>query len=1243
MAVYRCYVTKKTGFDSERTALFRDLSELLALKSLQSVDIVNRYDVEGVTPESFESACQSVFAEPQCDDCFPETLPAELLRQPCRVLAVESLPGQYDQRADSCAACIQLLSGGERPRAAYARIYILRGELSDADFDQCKNWLINPVECREASMEKPETLAAAYGAPAPVETLAGFTQLHETELAACVAEYGLAMDAADLAFLQAYFRDAERRDPTITELRVLDTYWSDHCRHTTFLTRLSVDGIEDEVVAEAFDQYLALRREVFGDKAEHRPVTLMDIATIGAKALKKRGVLQNLDESDEINACTVKVKAVVDGEEQDWLLLFKNETHNHPTEIEPFGGAATCLGGAIRDPLSGRAYVYQAMSVTGSGDPRTPLAETLPGKLPQRRLTKTAARGYSSYGNQIGLATGFVDEIYHPGYVAKRLEIGAVVGAAPAENVRREEPAAGDVVVVLGGRTGRDGCGGATGSSKSHSAASLSVCGAEVQKGNPPEERKLQRLFRSPDVSKRIKRCNDFGAGGVSVAIGELADGLKINLNALPKKYEGLSGTELAISESQERMAVVVAPEDVEAILRAAAAENVEASLVAVVTAEPRLVMELNGEKIVNLSREFVNSNGAPKNAAFAVPDLPEPAAEFPHVCGGPARRLEALLADLNICSKRGLVEMFDSSIGASSVLAPFGGKNQLTPAQVMAALLPVQNGETTTCSVMSYGFNPNISEQNPFAGAVLAVTESLAKLAAAGCDIGSAYMTFQEYFERLRDEPARWGKPVSALLGALSAQLGYGVASIGGKDSMSGSFEDLDVPPTLVSFAVATADASALVTPEFKAAGSTVCLFAAPVDANGLPVYAAVRSMWARFHEYVKAGRIKAAFALTAGGLGEAVAKMGFGNDIGFALDESIDIFEICRLNYGAILAETDGALEGAVVVGKTTAEPVISMPRCPDVSLETLKTRWESTLSGVFPVSEPVGGTAEPVGYAERNTARPLVKCARPTAVIPVFPGTNCEFDTARAVERAGGIAETVLVRNLNPALLHESAEALLSAVKRAQMLIFPGGFSGGDEPEGSGKFIASFFRNPALREATNDLILNRGGLILGICNGFQALIKLGLVPFGEIRDLDGTCPTLTYNAIGAHRSRYVRTRVASVKSPWLAKCSLGEEHVIPISHGEGRFAADDETLERLFAIGQVAFQYVDAAGNPSMETGANPPGSLFAIEGITSPDGRVLGKMGHTERRGALVGRNIPGNKFQPLFEAGVEYFR
>ena len=1243
MAVYRCYVTKKPGFDSERNALFRDLSELLSLNSLESVDIFNRYDVEGVSPETFEQAKRSVFAEPQCDDCYPEALPAGALSGPHRVLAVESLPGQYDQRADSCAACIQLLTGGERPRAAYAHVYILHGSLSNADFEACRNWLINPVECREASPEKPETLAAVYGAPAPVAVMTGFTQLDEAGLAACLSEYGLAMDAADLAFLQAYFRDTEHRDPTVTELRVLDTYWSDHCRHTTFLTGLTVDGIEDEVVAGAFDQYLALRREVFGEKAEHRPVTLMDIATIGAKALKKRGILKNLDESDEINACTVKVKAVVDGEPQDWLLLFKNETHNHPTEIEPFGGAATCLGGAIRDPLSGRAYVYQAMRVTGSGDPRTPLAETLPGKLPQRRLTKTAARGYSSYGNQIGLATGFVDEIYHPGYVAKRLEIGAVVGAAPAENVRREEPAPGDVVIVLGGRTGRDGCGGATGSSKSHSASSLAVCGAEVQKGNPPEERKLQRLFRNPDVSRRIKRCNDFGAGGVSVAIGELADGLKINLNALPKKYEGLSGTELAISESQERMAIVVSPNDVDAILRAAADENVEASLVATVTKEPRLVMSYNGELIVDLSRAFVNSNGAPKTAAFAIPDLPVPDAEFPQVCGGPAKRLELLMRDLNICSKRGLVEMFDSSIGASSVFVPFGGRNQRTPTQVMAALLPVQNGETSTCSVMSYGFNPHMSEQNPFAGAVFAVTESLAKLAAAGCSIDDAYMTFQEYFERLREDPARWGKPVSALLGALNAQLGFGVASIGGKDSMSGSFENLDVPPTLVSFAVATADAASLVTPEFKSPDSTVCLFAAPVDANGLPMYGAVRSMWAHFHDCVRAGRIKSAFALTAGGLGEAAAKMGFGNRIGFALDDSIDVFEICRLNYGAILAETDGPIDGAVVVGRTTAEPVIAMRRCPDVSLDALLSGWEEPLSGVFPIEAPVSGTPEAVSYAVRNTARPLVKIARPTAVIPVFPGTNCEYDTARAVERAGGIAKIILVRNLNPALLRESADALVKAVREAQMIIFPGGFSGGDEPEGSGKFIASFFRNPALMEATNDLILNRDGLILGICNGFQALIKLGLVPFGEIRPLDSTCPTLTYNAIGLHRSCYVRTRVASVKSPWLANCSLGEEHVIPISHGEGRFAADEATLARLIANGQIAFQYVDASGKPSMETGANPPGSLFAIEGITSPDGRVLGKMGHTERCGALVGRNIPGNKFQPLFEAGVDYFR
>ncbi len=1241
MPVYRCCVSKKAAFGSERAALLRDLSELPGVTSLKEVLIFNRYDVEGISPETYEAAKKTVFAEPPCDDVFDGALPEYALEAPCRVLAVESLPGQFDQRADSCASCIQLMSGGDRPTVASARVYVFRGELSDAEFDACRGWLINPVECREASMEIPETLKPNYGAPAPVPVLEGFIGLDSDGLRGVMNEYGLAMDLDDITFLQGYFRDSEKRDPSLTELRVLDTYWSDHCRHTTFSTRLTDIKIEDETVQKAFEQYLAAREEVYGEKAKTRPITLMDLATIGAKTLKKRGVLKNLDESEEINACTVKIEADNGGEKEKWLLLFKNETHNHPTEIEPFGGAATCLGGAIRDPLSGRAYVYQAMRVTGAGDPTGDLSDTLPGKLPQRRLTRTAAKGYSSYGNQIGLATGLVDEIYHPGYVAKRLEIGAVVGAAPEENVIRKVPQPGDIVVVLGGRTGRDGCGGATGSSKSHSAKSVEVCGAEVQKGNAPEERKLQRLFRDPAVTRLIKRCNDFGAGGVSVAIGELAPGLHINLNKLPKKYEGLTGTELAISESQERMAVVVAAEDVEAVCRAANRENIEASVVAEVTAEPRLVMELDGRRIVDVARSFLDSNGAPKSAEVLVPDTDAPVTGIMPVCGGPAAHFAAVAADLSCCSRRGLGEMFDSTIGAASVLSPYGGKYQLTPTQCMAALLPCDSGKMNTCSVMSYGFDPYLSEQNPYAGAVMAVTESLAKLTAAGADINNAYFTFQEYFERLRTEPTRWGKPFAALLGALSAQLGYGVGAIGGKDSMSGSFEDLDVPPTLVSFAIAATDAKKVISPEFKAEGNYVCLFAAPADGNGMPVYDAVKSSFARVHGYISEGRVLSAFALGRGGLYEALPKMCAGNGIGFEMDASVDAWEFGKANCGAIVVESAEALPGAVVLGRTIAQPEIRIGKLGTVKLDGVISAWQSTLEKVFPTKAPVEGLIETVSYAERNTARPL-SGIKPTAVIPVFPGTNCEYDTEKAVRLAGGSAKLCLVRNLTPADLEASAEELLKALSDAQMLIFPGGFSGGDEPDGSGKFIVSFFRNPRIAQAVNELLNVRGGLALGICNGFQALIKLGLVPYGEILDATASSPTLTFNAIGSHRSRYVTTRVASVKSPWLAKCTLGEQHVVPISHGEGRFTAPPEVLSQLIANGQVAFQYVDAAGNPTYDTDFNPAGSLYAIEGITSPDGRVLGKMAHTERRGEHIGINVPGNKHQPIFEAGVEYF-
>lgn len=1075
-----------------------------------------------------------------------------------------------------------------------------------------------------------------------VVTLSGFLDLDREELKGVIKQYALAMDLDDIAFLQRYFREEEHRDPTITELRVLDTYWSDHCRHTTFLTHLTGGDIEDQAISEAFGRYLAAREEVYGERAGSRPVTLMDVAITGMKLLKKRGVLEHLDESDEVNACTVKIKVSVSGEEQDWLLLFKNETHNHPTEIEPFGGAATCLGGAIRDPLSGRAYVYQAMRVTGSGDPRTPVSETIPGKLPQRRISTVAAGGYSSYGNQIGLATGLVHEYYHPGYVSKRLEIGAVIGAAPAQNVVREEPSPGDIVLLIGGRTGRDGCGGATGSSKSHSDESLMTCGSEVQKGNAPEERKLQRLFRNPEVTRLIKRCNDFGAGGVAVAIGELATGLSIDLGMVPKKYEGLDGTELAISESQERMAVVVRPRDAQRMIDEASKENLEATVVAQVTEEPRLVMNYKGTKIVDVSRSFLDSNGAPKNTEYHIPSLPKPSVRrFSET--DPVANYINMAKDLSVCSQRGLTQRFDGSIGAGSVLMPFGGRQQLTPTQVMAAKIPVLTGETDDCSVMSFGYDPYTTEQNPFLGAVCAVTESLSKLAAAGCDLKDSYLTLQEYFESMKGDPNRWGKPLSALLGALTAQEGYGIAAIGGKDSMSGSFKELDVPPTLVSFAVTMNKACNILSPEFKTPGHKVYLFSAPHREDGLPEFSGVKQMWSRVASLAREGEILSAWALTGGGIAEGILKMCFGNNTGFCYKNSLAEEALFEQSCGSILAESVGEQENAILIGTVTDDGAITLPKGQKLNTYELLQLWENALEDVFPVKTETKGSAPKISDDRRSASHPAVKTLKPVAVIPVFPGTNCEYDTARALERAGGEARIVVVRNITQKALKESVDELSSAIAGSQMIILPGGFSGGDEPDGSGKFIASFFRNERLKDAVHDLLYRRDGLMLGICNGFQALIKLGLVPYGEICDMDDSCPTLTFNTIGRHQSLYASTRISSVKSPWLSLCRPDEVYSVPLSHGEGRFVADETTLENLRQNGQIATQYSDCKGNPSMDIRFNPNGSLWAIEGITSPDGRILGKMGHTERAGEHIAKNIYGNKNQPIFLSGVSYFR
>ena len=1223
--VYRVCVEKKPGLAPECASLLSDCRSFLDLKSLENVRIWNRYDVEGIDETLFAYATNIVFSEPQLDLTSGEIDASGA----AAVFAVEPLPGQFDQRADSAAQCIQLLSQGERPRIRTAKVYALYGTLSEKDVEAVKHHVINPVESREASLAKPETLEENLSEPKSVASVEGFTAMDEAALTALLSSMGLAMDLDDLKTLQAYFRDEEHRDPTVTEVRVVDTYWSDHCRHTTFSTHLDEIMIDDPAVKGAYERYLATREEVYGaEKAAKRPQTLMDIATIGTKTLKKRGLLPELDESEEINACSIHVPAKVNGEEQDWLLMFKNETHNHPTEIEPFGGAATCIGGCIRDPLSGRAYVHQAMRVTGGGDPRKTLAETLPGKLPQRKLAQTAAAGYSSYGNQIGLATGHVAELYHEGYIAKRLECGAVVAAAPAKNVVRERPAPGDVVILLGGRTGRDGIGGATGSSKSHDMKSLTTMASEVQKGNAPEERKIQRLFRNGEVTRLIKRCNDFGAGGVSVAIGELADGLEIELDAVRKKYEGLDGTELAISESQERMAVVVAPEDEAKFIAAAQAENLEAYRVAVVTESPRMVMHWRGQTVADLSRAFLDTNGAVKHASIRV-EAGEKQAES--ACA--PRTLRDMAGSLKSASRRGLAERFDSTVGAFTLLMPFGGKTQRSPSQAMAALLPVLPGNTTEQgSVMAWGCDPDAMSADPYTGAHGAVYTSVAKIVAAGADYHKAYLSLQEFFEKLRSEPARWGKPFSALLGALDAQLELGAAAIGGKDSMSGTFLDHDVPPTLISFAVAPALASEIVTTDFKKAGHGVYLFSGETAEEQKPA-------WERFTALARAGKVESAWAVE-NGLAEAVFKMSLGNEIGFAAEKTtLDWFAPMP---GAIIAELNEDVPDAARIGATTAEKTIVLG-ADSASIEELAALNDAVLEEVYPTKTEKTGTVEPFSCEAETRVSPAIKLARPKALIPVFPGTNCEYDTKRALMEAGADAEPFIIRNLTSADVADSVERFAKAVGESQIIVVPGGFSGGDEPDGSAKLITAFFRNAAVKEQITALLEQRDGLMLGICNGFQALIKLGLVPYGKIMDTDADCPTLTYNVIGRHQSRLVRTRVCSNKSPWLAGTKVGDIYTVPISHGEGRFLASEELVKTLAANGQIATQYVDLDGCATMDAAFNPNGSICAIEGITSPDGRVLGKMGHTERIGTQLYRNVPGRYEMELFISAVRYFK
>ena len=1228
--VYRVFVEKKPELANDARSLLSEAKQLPGVEHLERVRILNRYDVEHITPELFDYAVKTVFSEPQVD-----LVTREADTDGASVFAVEYLPGQFDQRADSAAQCIQIISQGERPDVRTARVYLLYGALTDAELAAVKKHVINPVDSREASLALPETLEIRYEIPTEVETLTGFRARSDEELAQLIEERGLAMDLDDIRFCRDYFR-TEQRDPTITELRMIDTYWSDHCRHTTFSTTLDCVTFEDPLAEKTYQDYLKTREQL----GRTKPVNLMDVATLAVKYLRKTGKLDKLDESEEINACTVKITVEVDGKAEPWLLLFKNETHNHPTEIEPFGGAATCVGGAIRDPLSGRSYVYGAMRLTGAASPLQPVSETLPGKLPQRTICQTAAAGYASYGNQIGLATGIVDELYHPGYAAKRMEIGAVIAAAPAANVRRERPQSGDVVILLGGRTGRDGCGGATGASKSHTVQSLESCGAEVQKGNAPEERKLQRLFRNAEACRMIKRCNDFGAGGVSVAIGELADGLDIDLNAVPKKYEGLDGTELAISESQERMAVVVAAEDAGRFLALADGENLEATIVARVTESPRLVMHWNGRTIVDVSRAFLSSNGAEKHIDVLVEKPQSFDKTIPADFGG---GLRDLAQDLNVCSRQGLSERFDSTIGAGTVLMPFGGRDQRTPVQAMVQKISLERGHTDDCSLMSWGYNPYISEKDPYRGAYLAVIESVSKLIATGAAFEDVYLTFQEYFERLRREPARWGKPLAALLGAFAAQMALGIGAVGGKDSMSGSFEQMDVPPTLVSFAVTTEKTGAIVSNECKRAGDKLVLLAPAYGADGLPETASLLAVYETVHALLSSGKAVAAYTPGFGGAAEAALKMCIGNGFGCRFEESLPLETLFGYRYGAFVLEVLPEVEEGTLLGYVTEDGTFSRG-AESVACGELFALYEKKLENVYPTQAPAENIPmETFSAPEADRRAPAVKTARPRVLIPVFPGTNCEYDSARAMTDAGAEAQIMVLNNRTADGIARSVEHFAQALRDAQMVFIPGGFSGGDEPDGSGKFITAFFRNAAVKEEVTALLERHDGLMCGICNGFQALIKLGLVPYGRIIDTDASCPTLTFNTIARHQSRIVRVRVASNRSPWLAATQVGDVYSVPISHGEGRFLADEALIRQLAANGQIATQYVDLDGRATDDIHFNPNGSLFAVEGITSPDGRVFGKMGHAERTGAGLYKNVPGEYDMKMFTSAVRYFR
>ena len=1228
--VYRVFVEKKPELANDARSLLSEAKQLPGVEHLERVRILNRYDVEHITPELFDYAVKTVFSEPQVD-----LVTREADTDGASVFAVEYLPGQFDQRADSAAQCIQIISQGERPDVRTARVYLLYGALTDAELAAVKKHVINPVDSREASLALPETLEIRYEIPTEVETLTGFCSRSDEELAQLIEERGLAMDLDDIRFCRDYFR-TEQRDPTITELRMIDTYWSDHCRHTTFSTTLDCVTFEDPLAEKTYQDYLKTREQL----GRTKPVNLMDVATLAVKYLRRTGKLDKLDESEEINACTVKITVEVDGKAEPWLLLFKNETHNHPTEIEPFGGAATCVGGAIRDPLSGRSYVYGAMRLTGAASPLQPVSETLPGKLPQRTICQTAAAGYASYGNQIGLATGIVDELYHPGYAAKRMEIGAVIAAAPVAHVRRERPQSGDVVILLGGRTGRDGCGGATGASKSHTVQSLESCGAEVQKGNAPEERKLQRLFRNAEACRMIKRCNDFGAGGVSVAIGELADGLDIDLNAVPKKYEGLDGTELAISESQERMAVVVAAEDAGRFLALADGENLEATIVARVTESPRLVMHWNGRTIVDVSRAFLSSNGAEKHIDVLVEKPHSFDKTIPADFGG---GLCDLAQDLNVCSRQGLSERFDSTIGAGTVLMPFGGRDQRTPVQAMVQKISLERGHTDDCSLMSWGYNPYISEKDPYRGAYLAVIESVSKLIATGAAFEDVYLTFQEYFERLRREPARWGKPLAALLGAFAAQMALGIGAVGGKDSMSGSFEQMDVPPTLVSFAVTTEKTGAIVSNECKRAGDKLVLLAPAYGADGLPETASLLAVYETVHALLSSGKAVAAYTPGFGGAAEAALKMCIGNGFDCRFEEFLPLETLFGYRYGAFVLEVLPEVEEGTLLGYVTEDGTFSRG-AESVACGELFALYEKKLENVYPTQAPAENIPmETFSAPEADRRAPAVKTARPRVLIPVFPGTNCEYDSARAMTDAGAEAQIMVLNNRTADGIARSVEHFAQALRDAQMVFIPGGFSGGDEPDGSGKFITAFFRNAAVKEEVTALLERRDGLMCGICNGFQALIKLGLVPYGRIIDTDASCPTLTFNTIARHQSRIVRVRVASNRSPWLAATQVGDVYSVPISHGEGRFLADEALIRQLAANGQIATQYVDLDGRATDDIHFNPNGSLFAVEGITSPDGRVFGKMGHAERTGAGLYKNVPGEYDMKMFTSAVRYFR